>query len=196
MATPPPNSYCPESESAWREWLEANHTRADGIWLIRYKANASRSNLSLEEAIRQALCFGWIDSLPRALDAERTMLYFAPRKPGSNWSRLNRDRVADLESAGLIKPAGAEKIEAAREDGSWEALDSVDRLEVPDDLAAAFERFPGARTEWDSFPPSARRGILEWILNAKRSDTRERRITETAELAQRGERANQLPKSS
>jgi len=194
MSKPPPNSLCPESESAWRDWLSANHTREEGIWLIRYKANAGHFNLSLEQSIRQALCFGWIDSLPRALDAERTMLYFAPRKPGSNWSRLNRDRISELEAAGLIEPAGAEKIAAARRDGSWAALDAVDRLEVPDDLARAFDRHPGARAEWDSFPPSIRRGILEWILNARRPDTRERRVGETAELAQRGERANQWPR--
>ena len=190
----PENSVCPDSEAAWRAWLAANHTREEGVWLIRFKAGASRSNLALEAAIRQALCFGWIDSLPRALDEERTMLYFAPRKPGSNWSRINRDRVEDLEAAGLIEPAGAEKIAAARADGSWSALDPVDRLEVPDDLARAFELHPGSREAWDAFPPSTRRGILEWILNAKRPATRARRLEETASLAQRGERANQWPR--
>lgn len=191
---PPPNSICPASEAEWRAWLAEHHERADGVWLIRFKAGAARSNLSLEQSIRQALCFGWIDSLPRALDDERTMLYFAPRKPGSNWSRLNRDRVEDLEVQGLLEPAGIEKIEAARADGSWSALDAVDRLEIPADLQAAFDRFPGSREEWDGFPPSIRRGILEWILNAKRPATRLKRLDETASLAKKGERANQWPR--
>ncbi len=176
-------------------WLRENHDRAEGVWLVRFKAGAARSNLTLEQSIRQALCFGWIDSLPRTLDEERTLLYFAPRKPGSNWSRINRDRVTELESRGLLAPAGTQKIEAARADGSWSALDPVDRLEIPDDLQKAFDRYPGARVEWDGFPPSARRGILEWILNAKRATTRSRRIEETAALAQRGERANQGPRT-
>ena len=194
VPTPPDNSICPASEAEWRAWLDTHHAREEGVWLIRYKAAAERSNLTLEQAIRQALCYGWIDSLPRALDDERTMLWFAPRKPASNWSRLNRDRVEELEAAGLIEVAGREKIEAARADGSWSALDPVDRLEVPDDLADAFDRYPGARDAWDAFPPSARRGILEWILNAKRDATRARRVEETAELAQQGIRANQWPR--
>lgn len=190
----PQNSICPASEEDWRAWLEANHTREDGVWLVRYKAGASRSNLTLEASIRQALCFGWIDSLPRALDEERTMLYFAPRKPGSNWSRINRERINELETAGMLAPAGRAKVAAARADGSWSALDPVDRLEVPPDLQEAFDRFPGSREEWDGFPPSVRRGILEWILNAKRPATRARRVEETAALAQRGKRANQWPR--
>jgi len=191
MAEPPPDSVFPPSVEAWREWLAANHGREEGVWLIRYRANADRSNVSLEEAIRQALCFGWVDSLPRALDEDRTLLYFAPRKTGSNWSRLNRDRVAELEAEGLLAPPGKRKIDAAKADGSWSALDSVDRLEVPAELAAAFDRFPGSRGEWDSFPPSSRKAILEWILNAKQATTRAHRVEETARLAQRGERANQ-----
>ncbi|MEL7059424.1 MAG: YdeI/OmpD-associated family protein [Acidobacteriota bacterium] len=195
MTTPPENAVQPASSADWRRWLEAHHARDEGVWLIRFKKSAPRSNLDLETAIEEALCFGWIDSLPRALDDERTMLWFAPRTPGSGWSRINKERVARLEAAGRLAPAGTAKIEAAKADGSWTALDAIETLEVPDDLAAAFERHPGSRAAWDAFPRSARRGILEWISTAKRQATRTRRIDETAELAARGERANQWPRT-
>lgn len=194
MTELPENAILPESREAWRAWLEAHHRRERGIWLVRYKAGVEKPSVSLDDAIAEALCFGWIDSLPRRLDDERTMLYFAPRKAGSNWSRLNRERVERMIAQGRMTPAGQAKVDAARADGSWEALLAVERLEVPADLAAAFDAHPGARDEWDAFPPSTRRGILEWILGARRASTRARRVRETAELAQRGLRANQWPR--
>lgn len=158
------------------------------------KKASTRWSEEWKQVVVEALRFGWIDSLPRSLDARRTMLYFAPRKPGSNWSALNKRYVAQLEAEGRMAPAGAAVVAAAKADGSWSALDEVDQLVVPDDLARALGRHSSAREQWDAFPPSARRGILEWILNAKRSTTRAKRIEETARLAARGERANQWPK--
>lgn len=186
----PEDAVLPASRDAWRSWLEANHDRRDGIWLVRYRKGVEKPSVNPEEAIEEALCFGWIDSLPRALDDERTMLYFAPRKPGSNWSRLNRERVGRMVEAGRMAPPGRAKVEAARADGSWLRLEAVERLEVPDDLEEAFQAHPGVHARWEAFPPSTRRAILEWIVNAKRDATRARRVEETARLAQQGIRAN------
>lgn len=121
-------------------------------------------------------------------------LLCTPRKPGSGWSKVNKDRLERLLAAGLVAPAGLAAIEAARNDGSWSRLDDVDRLAVPDDLAAALDALPPARGYFDEFPPSTRRGILEWIHSAKTPATRTKRIGETAQLAQQNMRANQWPR--
>lgn len=177
--------------AAWRAWLEANHEEAPGTWLVSFKKATGKPAIAYGEAVEEALCFGWVDSLPRKLDAERSMLLFTPRKPRSRWSRPNKERVARLEAVGLMAPAGVAVVAAARQDGAWTALDDVENLVVPDDLAAAFAAYPGAAEQWDGFPRSVRRGILEWLLDAKRPPTRAKRIAETAARAARGERANQ-----
>lgn len=187
----PDNAVELTDRASWRAWLAAHHGQPGGVWTVRYRTHAGRPTLTVRDLVEEALCVGWIDSLPRALDAERTMLYVAPRKAGSNWSGLNKRYVADLTARGLMRPAGVAAVERAQADGSWAALDDVENLVVPDDLAAAFDAHPGSRAAWDGFPPSARRGILEWILTAKRPATRQKRLDETARLAARGERANQ-----
>lgn len=194
MAELPPDAIHPRTRAEWRAWLAANGRREHGVWVVRYTKAAGRPTLRVRDIVEEALCAGWIDSLPRALDAERTMLYVAPRKAGSGWSRLNKTYVAALTEAGHMTPAGQATVDAARADGSWNALDAVERLEVPADLAAAFAAYPGAAARWDAFPRSAKRGILEWIHTAKRAATRQRRVDETARLAQQNERANQWPR--
>ena len=175
------------SRAEWRAWLAANHARAQSVWLVRYRKHHP-DHLAYGDAVREALCFGWIDSVPRKLDDDRTMVLMSPRKPGSAWSGLNKRYVGELEAAGLLAPPGRAAIERARADGSWTFLDDVERLEVPADLADALAA-SGAREAWDGFPPSARRGMLEWIKRAKQPDTRARRVARTAECAARGERA-------
>lgn len=138
----------------------------------------------------EALCFGWIDSLPGKIDAERYKLLVSPRKPGSSWSKVNRDRIARLEKAGRIAAPAREKIEAAKRDGSWSRLDAVERLEVPPDLRAAFSGQAEALRNFEGFAPSSRRGILEWLGAARKDDTRARRIEEIVRMAALGLRAN------
>ena len=191
MSVLPPNSTHPDSRSAWRAWLLAHHTRKEGVWFISFKKATGKPRVDYDASVEEALCFGWVDSKPNKLDDERSMLWFAPRKPGTGWSRPNKDRVARMIAAGLMHPAGLAKIEAAQRDGSWERLDAVEALEMPDDLVKALAGFPSATAHFNSFPRSAKRGILEWILNAKKSETRAARIQETAALAERNERANQ-----
>ena len=191
MPEPPPNSVHPKSRAAWRAWLEANHSRGEGVWLVTFKKAAGKPRVEYDEAVEEALCFGWVDSKPAKLDAERSMLWFAPRKAGTGWSKPNKERVARMVAAGRMAPAGLAKVEAAKADGSWEKLDAVERLEVPADLARAFRARPGSRANFDAFPRSVKRGILEWILQAKKPETRAKRVEETARLAAENRRANQ-----
>jgi uncharacterized protein YdeI (YjbR/CyaY-like superfamily) len=191
MATPPPNSIHPLTRADWREWLEQHHTQVEGVWLIRYKVASGKSRMDYEEAVEEAICFGWIDSKPNKLDEERSMLWFAPRKAGTGWSRINKARIEKLLAAGLMAPAGLAKVEAAKQDGSWNALDSIEELEIPPDLGEALAADPVANQYFDAFPRSVKRGILEWIAAAKKPETRLKRIAETVELAAKNIRANQ-----
>ena len=194
MPEPPPNSVHPLTRADWRAWLDEHHARGEGVWLIRYKKSAGQPTLSTDDVVEEAIAFGWIDSVPRKLDAERSMLWVSPRAPGSNWSRLSKERAERMEAAGLMSDKGRAVINAAKANGSWDALDSVEDLIVPDDLSAALDAYPPAREHWDAFPRSVKRGIMEWILNAKRDATRTTRIAETARLAQQNKRANQWPR--
>jgi uncharacterized protein YdeI (YjbR/CyaY-like superfamily) len=191
MRDAPPNSVHPLTRAAWREWLQENHTRQEGVWLISYKQAAGKPHISYDEAVEEALCFGWIDATANKLDDERTMLWFAPRKARTGWSALNKRRIETLLAAGLITPAGLAKIEAAKQDGSWSKLDAVEALEIPPDLQAALDANPTARDYFNAFPRSAKRAILVWLVDAKRAETRAKRVAETVRLAAENVRANQ-----
>lgn len=180
-----------ESRQGWRDWLSANHASCAGAWAVTWKKRSGGPHVPYGDLVEEALCFGWVDSLGRTVDEGRWQLLMTPRKRGSGWSRPNKERVERLVAAGLMAPAGEAVVAAAQADGSWSALDDVENLAEPDDLRAALDAAPEARRQWDVFPRSAKRGILEWLLQAKRPETRARRVRETAELAARGERANQ-----
>ena len=188
---PPEDSVEVTTLAQWRAWLKANHTRGTSVWLITYKKGASKPHVPYDDVVSEALCWGWIDSLPRKLDDQRTMLRFSPRSRNTGWSAVNKRRVQQLILAKRMQPAGLAKIEAAKADGSWSRLDRVEALEIPADLAKAFKAHPGSAAAFDAFPRSVKRGILEWILTAKKPETRAKRILETATLAAQGKRANQ-----
>jgi uncharacterized protein YdeI (YjbR/CyaY-like superfamily) len=173
----------------WHAWLEANHATARGAWLVTWRPRSGRTGLDYEAAIEEALCFGWVDSTGGSYDDDRGKLYFAPRKPRSGWAATNKARVERLIAAGRMAPAGHAAIERARANGSWEVLDSVERLEVPDDLAAALAADPAAGANFGTFPPSARKQMLAWVAFARRPETRAARIAKIAEAAARNERA-------
>ncbi|PXA67976.1 hypothetical protein CTB96_15050 [Cryobacterium arcticum] len=181
----------PETRAEWRRWLLAHHESEQSVWLVSWKKATGKPAVSYDDAVSEALCVGWVDSKPQKLDGERTMLYFSARKPTSAWSRPNKIRVEALRAAGLMLPAGEAVIAQAISNGSWALLDDVEDLIVPPDLAEALGENPPARANWDQFPPSARRGILEWIIQAKRPQTRATRILETAQLASQNQRAAQ-----
>jgi uncharacterized protein YdeI (YjbR/CyaY-like superfamily) len=178
----------PDTRAQWRAWLAEHHDDVDGVWLVLWRQPSSRAGLTYDEAVEEALCFGWIDSTAGRLDDDRTMLRFSPRRRGSGWARTNKRRIERLLAEGRMAEPGLALIEEAKRDGSWTLLDAVEDLIVPDDLAAAFADHPGAAERWDGFPRSVRRAVLAWIVQARRPDTRARRVAETASLAARGER--------
>lgn len=190
------NTFYAESRAAWRQWLIEHHEKEASVWLIIYKKASQKPTVTYKEAVREALCFGWIDSKPNKRDADSYFQYFSLRKAKSNWSKVNKDMVAALEAEGLMYPQGLAMVDLAKASGTWTALDAVSALKIPDDLAAALQSFPKAAAHFDAFPPSTKRGILEWILNAKRPATRAKRIAETASLAAKNQRANQYRKKS
>lgn len=194
MTQVPENSIHPLTRAEWRSWLEQNHMRSKGIWLISYKKATGKSRFDYDEAVEEALCFGWIDSKPNKLDAERSLLWFAPRKPGTGWSKLNKERVERLIQQGLMMSPGLAKVEAAKVDGSWVALDAIEALEIPSDLEQAFADYESAKQNFEAFPKSVKRGILEWIISAKKLETRAKRVQQTAQLAAENKRANQWRK--
>jgi uncharacterized protein YdeI (YjbR/CyaY-like superfamily) len=193
MPNPPENSVHPATRDEWRAWLEQNHARTEGIWFVSYKKSAGRPRVTYEDAVEEALCFGWIDSKGGTVDEERTMLWMAPRKPGSGWSRPNKIRLERLMADGRMARPGLEKLEAAKQDGSWTLLDAVEAMEVPDDLEQALASYPDAARHFAAFPPSARKVILQWITLAKKPETRAARIAEAARAANENVRAYPPP---
>ena len=173
----------------WRVWLEANHATAPGAWLVTWRRQTGRPTLGYEDAVEEALCFGWVDSTAGRIDAERAKLYFAPRKGRSAWAATNKARVERLIAAGLMRPAGLAVIERAKATGDWEILDSAERREVPDDLAAALASVPFAAANFAAFPPSVRKVHLTWVATARKPETRAQRIAAIAAAAARNERA-------
>jgi uncharacterized protein YdeI (YjbR/CyaY-like superfamily) len=180
-----------ESRAELRRWLEENHRQTSSVWLITFKKSDPLRYLAYGDIVDELLCFGWVDSLPRKLDETRSMLLISPRKARSNWSKVNRDKVQQLTATGLMTSGGMAQVEAAKADGRWTALDQAEPDKVPADLIEAFGKFPGAGEKFYAFPNSVKRGILEWLMNAKRPDTRAKRVEETARLAADNIRANQ-----
>jgi uncharacterized protein YdeI (YjbR/CyaY-like superfamily) len=186
-----PEIIAPEDRAAWRAWLSANHEQPLGVWLLIKKKGSSAPGVSYEDAAQEALCFGWIDGKANTHDDDHYKLWLTQRKPKSVWSAVNKQRVAALTARGLIEPAGQAVIDLAKANGSWDALNASDSLDVPDDLADALGANPPAQEHFDAFPPSTRKQILSWIGSAKRAETRAKRVAQTAELAARNIRANQ-----
>jgi uncharacterized protein YdeI (YjbR/CyaY-like superfamily) len=174
-----------KTAAEWRRWLRDNHDKAEGVWLVSHKASTGRPRMTYEDSIPDALSYGWIDSVNKPLDDERTMLLFTPRRPGSGWSRTNKVRIAQLAKEGRMHPAGLAKIDAAKRDGSWTLLDSVEALEVPPDLRKALGP-PGMR-KFEALTPGRKKEHLRTLVTAKKPETRAKRVAEIAR-AVRGDR--------
>ncbi len=175
----------------WRDWLEKHHQIQSFVWLVIRTASSPLQGVRYEEAVEEALCFGWIDSKAHRRNKESYLLYFAPRKPKSNWSRTNRLRAQKMIGEGKMTEAGMKAIELARKTGAWVASDDAERARIPDDLQEAFERNKTAAANFQAFPRSTKGVILEWIRSAMRPETRRKRIEETVHLAERNIRAPQ-----
>ncbi|MEM1324670.1 MAG: YdeI/OmpD-associated family protein [Bacteroidota bacterium] len=180
-----------DTAAAWRAWLLAHHEQDESVWLVIYKKDSSISSVYYNEAVDEGLCFGWIDSKPNKRDADSYYQFFSKRNPKSNWSKVNKDKIERLLAEGKMHESGLDMVRHAKATDTWDALNDVDNLIVPDDLQAVFDEQPTAFEHWNAFPPSTRRGILEWIFNAKRPDTRAKRIREAVEKAAQNIRANQ-----
>jgi uncharacterized protein YdeI (YjbR/CyaY-like superfamily) len=167
----------------WRQWLEKNHRSSLGVWLIYNKVKSGKQSVRYSEAVKEALCFGWIDSKVKSLDEERYMQIFTPRKPKSVWSKLNKQYIEELIEQGLMTPFGLEKIEAAKQDGSWNKLDAIEQLIIPADLKKALEANETANRYFEAFSNSSKKNILFWIESAKRPETRLKRIEQTISSA-------------
>jgi uncharacterized protein YdeI (YjbR/CyaY-like superfamily) len=178
-----------ETRAQWRGWLEANHDTTPGVWLCSWRPSVGRPRCPYPEVVEEAICFGWIDSTVNTLDDHRGLQLLTPRKPKSAWTRLNRQRAAEMEGAGLMTDAGRRAIAVAQENGWWTISDPVEDLLETDGLAPALDAVPAARAAWDQFPPSARKMMLWWVVSAAKPETKQRRIDEIVAKAAVGERA-------
>ncbi len=181
------------SRQAWRNWLEENHQSEKSVWLIIYRKESQIPSVYYPEAVDEALCFGWIDSKINKRDEQSHYQFFAKRNPKSKWSKVNKAKLEQLTAQGLMAPAGLEMVKIAKQNGTWTALDEVENLTVPADLQKAFDENKLAFENWEKFSRSSKRGILEWILNAQKMGTRQKRIEETVRLAAANIKANHYP---
>jgi uncharacterized protein YdeI (YjbR/CyaY-like superfamily) len=165
----------PGTLEEWSAWLARHHQECRGVWLVTAKRSTGRQPFDYEAAVVEALRYGWIDATQRSLDDERSMLWFAPRNPRSGWSGTNKARIERLLEEGRLEPPGLAAVEVARSNGAWSLLDDVESLVVPSDLAAALDA-RGLRAAWDSMTPSLRRQHLLALVQAKRPETREKRV--------------------
>ena len=166
----------PKTRAGWRSWLEKNHATSDGVWLVYYRTSTGRRRLSWEDAVREALCFGWIDSKVKQIDDERFKQIFTPRKPRSVWSKINKQHIAELTEADLMTGAGLRAVEVAKTNGAWSFLEPIDALVVPDDLASALRGSDRAREAYDALSDSDKRAMLYSVYSAKREETRAKRV--------------------
>jgi len=173
------------------DWLQVNHSTSSGLWVVYAKKKSGLPGPTYDEMVRAILRFGWVDSIPGKVDAQRSKLYVSPRKPTSAWSQSNKVRVDELIASGLMLPAGLAAIDLAKTNGSWSRIDGAQNAEIPEDLETAFLLHAGSRENFENFPRGVRKQILEWISQAKTPTTRSKRIAETAELAAQNIRANQ-----
>jgi len=173
--------------AAWRAWLEEHHEGPTGVWLLSVRGS-SATGVGYEDAVRQALCFGWIDGPVRTFDDSTVGQWFSPRRRSSGWAATNKARIAELEAAGQLAPAGIRVIERAKADGSWTVLDGPEAGIEPAELTAALDAVPAARAAWDAFPASVKKFGLTHIATAKRAETRAARIAKIVADAAEGRR--------
>lgn len=194
MAKETRNEFYAQDRTVWRKWLAKNHATEKNVWLIIHHKKSKTPSVYYDEAVEEALCYGWIDSKPNKRDAESYWLFFAERKPKGVWSKLNKQRIEKLILEGQMTPAGIKKIEQAKQDGSWSVLDAIEELVMPKALVKSFSKNKKALANFEAFPPGVKKGIYQWIISAKTEATLIKRAEETVTLAAKNVRANQWPK--
>ncbi len=173
-----------ERDTDWYDWLLKNHDQYKGVYIIFYKLELNIPTMRWGDAVKVALCFGWIDSTVKSLGSGKRRQYFSPRNPKSNWSALNKKHVKELINKGLIQDSGYKMIELAKSIGTWTALDDVENGIIPKDLKEAFNKNKLAFSNYQTFSKSYKKGYLSWLFSAKRQETREKRILEIITLCE------------
>jgi len=181
-----PEQFYAESPKAWRKWLEKNHVLAQAVWLIYYRTSSSKPSLTWSQAVDEALCFGWIDSVKKTINSESYMQYFSKRKPNSIWSSINKDKVDQLLKENKMTQAGLDAINTAKENGSWSAYDHVAAMLIPEGFSETLAKHEGASAYFEQLSNSKKKLLLYWIASAKRAETKEKRMLEIAANASEG----------
>lgn len=185
--------FYPASITEWRQWLEKNHLSKPSVWLVLYTKSSGKPTITWSDAVDAALCFGWIDSKKVKIDEGISHQFFSKRKHQSTWSKINKEKIQRLIDSGLMTQAGYESIEIARKNGSWTILDTVEALMIPRDLEKAFNKQKGSKDYFLTLSKSVRKAILQWLVLAKRPETRQKRIDEIAELASKEQKPKHIP---
>ncbi len=184
--------FYPESRVEWRRWLEENHVKEQACWVVFFTKASGKPTLTWSEAVDEALCFGWIDSKKIAIDSEKSHQFFTKRKAKSTWSKINKEKIERLINEGLMTRAGLECVDIAKQNGSWNILDEVEELVVPNDFEAALDQYDGAKEYFQSLSKSVKKMMLYWLLSAKRPETRQKRLDELVEHASRKTKPKQF----
>lgn len=187
-----PKTVYPASAAEWRLWLQENHSKENAVWLVFHKVKSGIPSVSYDEAVDEALCFGWIDSKAQSVDQISHRQFFSKRKPKSVWSRVNKAKIAKLMEEGRMTEAGIKCIETAKMNGSWTILDEVEELRIPDDLKNELEKFPEANKYFELLSRSTKRNMLQWLVMAKKEETRKTRISEIVEKAKENKKPEQF----
>lgn len=189
-------TFYPVNRKKWRQWLEKHHDARQSVWLIYFKKNSGKPTISYSDAVDEALCFGWIDSRAKGIDEECFMQFFSKRKSTSVWSMVNKAKVDILIGKGHMTNAGLERIETAKQNGSYYILDDVEALIVPADLEQAFKEKGKGRIYFENLSRTDKRNILQWLKLAKRQETRQKRIDEIVSLAAKHQKPKQFTQPS
>jgi uncharacterized protein YdeI (YjbR/CyaY-like superfamily) len=179
-----PEIFYPKNQAAWREWLQENHQIKQAVWLVFYNKKSGIESLTWSESVDVALCFGWIDSKKISIDKDTSHQFFSKRKPKSTWSKINKIKIEKLIEQGLMAEAGFRSIEIAKQNGSWTILDEVEELIIPKDLEAAFTENPNSKEFYSASNKSFKKLILYWLVSARTTETRQRRLAEIIESAE------------
>ncbi|MFN8231168.1 YdeI/OmpD-associated family protein [Flavobacterium filum] len=185
-------TFCPTNRIDWRKWLKKNHQTKQSVWLVCYTKKSNQPTVNWSETVDEALCFGWIDSTRKTIDEFSFMQFFSKRKPNSTWSKINKEKVQKLIDNGLMSQAGLDIIETAKQNGSWTILDEVEELKIPNDLEKAFKKHKGSKDYFLSLSKTVRKMMLQWLVLAKRPETRQKRINEIAEQAGQNKKPKQF----
>jgi uncharacterized protein YdeI (YjbR/CyaY-like superfamily) len=172
--------FYPRSQTAWRIWLQENHLSKQAVWLVFYNKKSEKKSITWGDAVDEALCFGWIDSKKISIDKETSHQYFSKRKPKSTWSKINKQKIQRLIEQDLMMEAGYASIALAKHNGSWTMIDDVEELIIPKDLSKAFGNNKGSKKYFLSLSKSKQKYLLQWIVLAKQTQIRQKRIDEIA----------------